>query len=311
MSAMASNLPKPNYKTAELMTHSTARITCTYESHKGGTGTGFFYRFSGEDYAYPVLITNKHVLKNQEGGAAVEGEFILSRIGENGNRLHISHVPIGFHGYADGWIPHPVDGIDLCVLPLAPWLEVMEERAIKPFIVYNDISSLPTKEQYNSFSPMEKITMVGYPDGIWDQVNNLPIVRYGYTATAANIDYNGQEVFLIDAAVYPGSSGSPVYLYDESVKLTKKSEAENVISQKTRIHLLGVASAVKTQSWDGTIEVRDIPISKMPVPVTDIPINLGIVIKSTRISEFEPLLRKMDTEITAKSVSSHGSQSAS
>lgn len=52
--------------------------------------------------------------------------------------------------------------------------------------------------------------MVGYPDGIWDEFNNQPIVRRGITATHPKNDFNGKGEFLIDAVCFPGSSGSPV-----------------------------------------------------------------------------------------------------
>ncbi|MGH9876598.1 MAG: S1 family peptidase, partial [Nitrososphaerales archaeon] len=292
---MTTNLQKARYNTPELIIQSTARIECTFSNGKRSTGTSFFYRYSGKDYNYPVLVTNRHVIKDKDYGPSIEGKCILSKKDVAGNRLHHQQIPVGFHGYTDGWIPHPDEKVDLCILPLAPWFEIMQEKDIDPFVVCNDTSSMPTKEQWDSLSPLEKITMIGYPDGLWDEVNNLPIARIGHTATAANIDYNGRREFLIDAAVYPGSSGSPVYLFEESIKLNK-SEKESTISQRTRLHLLGIASAVRTQNWDGTIELREIPIARMPISVTAIPINLGVVIKSTRLVEFEPVLRRLDPD---------------
>lgn len=57
--------------------------------------------------------------------------------------------------------------------------------------------------------------MIGYPNGLWDSQNNLPIIRRGITATSVKKDYNGKKEFLIDAAVFPGSSGSPVFIFNE------------------------------------------------------------------------------------------------
>ncbi len=55
--------------------------------------------------------------------------------------------------------------------------------------------------------------MVGYPVGLWDSVNNMPILRRGSTATLLDWTYEGRQEFVIDAACFPGSSGSPVFKY--------------------------------------------------------------------------------------------------
>jgi len=56
--------------------------------------------------------------------------------------------------------------------------------------------------------------MVGYPVGIWDSANNMPVIRRGITATHPGKDYEGKSEFMIDAACFPGSSGSPVFLFN-------------------------------------------------------------------------------------------------
>ncbi len=44
--------------------------------------------------------------------------------------------------------------------------------------------------------------MIGYPNGIWDEANNMPIIRRGITATHPNFNYNGKPEFMIDAACF-------------------------------------------------------------------------------------------------------------
>lgn len=69
---------------------------------------------------------------------------------------------------------------------------------------------------------MEKIVMVGYPNGIWDQRYNFPVFRSGVAATHYRYDWNGRPEFLIDCACFPGSSGSPVLICDVGQVHTKK-----------------------------------------------------------------------------------------
>ena len=57
---------------------------------------------------------------------------------------------------------------------------------------------------------VEDVLMIGYPNGLWDTTHNMPIIRRGTIATDIKLDYNEKKEFVIDAACFPGSSGSPV-----------------------------------------------------------------------------------------------------
>ena len=71
---------------------------------------------------------------------------------------------------------------------------------------------------------IEDIIFIGYPNGIWDSVNNMPILRKGSTATHPCLNYNGKKEFMIDAACFPGSSGSPVLIFNENGYKDKKGK---------------------------------------------------------------------------------------
>ena len=79
---------------------------------------------------------------------------------------------------------------------------------------------IPTTAQLNDLNGRMKFTMVGYPNGLWDTKNDLPIIRRGITATPAFRDYCGRDEFLIDAACFPGSSGSPVFILNQGLHTT-------------------------------------------------------------------------------------------
>ena len=61
-------------------------------------------------------------------------------------------------------------------------------------------------------SGSERIIFVGYPTGLYDEKNFLPILRTGVVASIPSVDFNGKPQILIDAQVFPGSSGSPVFV---------------------------------------------------------------------------------------------------
>jgi hypothetical protein len=59
------------------------------------------------------------------------------------------------------------------------------------------------------------VTFIGYPNGIWDSKNLLPVVMRGTTASPIEVDFEGTPRFLIDASVFGGSSGSPVFILNQ------------------------------------------------------------------------------------------------
>lgn len=128
--------------------------------------------------------------------------------------------------------------------------------------------------------------MIGYPNGIWDEVNNFPIFRTGVIASNLKHNWNGKPEFLIDAACFPGSSGSPVLLCDVGQFLTRKGTQIG----STRIRLLGILYAGPVQ----TIEGRVIPVPNIDQAISraNMPINLGHVIKAQQLFIFEKLLKE-------------------
>ena len=85
----------------------------------------------------------------------------------------------------------------------------------------------------------ENVYFIGYPDNRFDVQNNLPLIRQGMIASHPKYDYNGDPVFIIDAQVFPGSSGSPVYI-DLTYENIKNGKI--VLSPKKDIKLLGIVS---------------------------------------------------------------------
>jgi len=81
----------------------------------------------------------------------------------------------------------------LAVFPVAPLYHQAEAKGIKFFAPPIGEDLLPTPEKLADLSGLENITMIGYPNGIWDEKNNMPIVRRGITATNPKHDYRQAE----------------------------------------------------------------------------------------------------------------------
>ena len=101
-------------------------------------------------------------------------------------------------------------------MPLAGIMQVLKEQGKHLDYAPIHANLIPSQAELAKYGVFQEVKFVGYPIGIWDEKNNLPIMRRGMTATDPAIDYNGRGEFLVNAAVYPGSSGSPVYIANET-----------------------------------------------------------------------------------------------
>lgn len=97
--------------------------------------------------------------------------------------------------------------------------------------------------------------MIGYSSGIWDSTHNLPIIRKGITTTYPKLAFNGKAEFLIDAACFPGSSGSPVFLANIGSYINKNGS----VCIGSSIALLGTMYAGPQYLVTGEMEVSKIP----------------------------------------------------
>lgn len=261
---------------SEQLLHTTIRIEASLAPDVVSVGTGFFFKFCDDGQTnVPAIVTNKHVVQG-----ANEYKVMFSRVDEHGNLLNIME-PLTMLGGEDNWINHPDDNVDLCVLPIGPAIHGFHEVGKHLLTIPLSMELLPTPKQIEDMGCMDEVTMVGYPNGLWDTKNNLPIVRKGITATPYKYDYQGEKEFLVDMACYPGSSGSPVFLYNEGTYL----DNDAVVMGK-RLYLLGILRAVPIRNIHGEITISTVG----QVEPQDM-LNLGIVIKSERLRDFDPLLR--------------------
>jgi len=268
---------------SEQLAYSTVKIR-VMRDNSYSTGTGFFFDFLIDDKYIPVIITNKHLIKG-----AKKGEFFLTGTNADGSPSPSSRFYKEIDNFETFWILHPDSNIDLAVMPIAPILNEAVIKNFKPFFRTIDKSFIPTEDQLKQLTAVEDILIVGYPRGIWDTVNNYPIFRKGITATHPANRYNGRDEFLIDAAIYPGSSGSPVFLYNIGNYVSK--DGTTIIGN--RFYFLGVIYAVYIYNPKGELKIITIPDRTDTLSFVRLPINLGLVISSSKILDFEPLLKKL------------------
>ncbi|MBK6688333.1 MAG: trypsin-like peptidase domain-containing protein [Deltaproteobacteria bacterium] len=263
-----------------MMAYGTVRLECERADGTKSTGTGFFFHFARKgDGHVPTVITNKHVVEG-----AKRGKFLLTRLAAGGGPQRGSTLPVVVDDFEKQWIAHPDPAVDLCVMPIAPLVKQAEQQQQNFFTVPCGIDLIPSDSELQDLDQIENVTMVGYPNGLWDQTHNMPVFRRGITATHPALDWNGKPEFMIDAACFPGSSGSPVFLYDKSGYVDRRG---TTVLGAGRLKLLGVLYAGPQHIAGGAIVMAPAPTSLTPTPVTPIPLNLGLVVKAKTLHAFE------------------------
>lgn len=251
----------------EQLLHTTLRIECL--DAKGevySIGTGFLLqRPVGENQVKLYLVSNKHVFASTESIALT---FTKLKDGKpdigNSVRLPIS-------GIKNNIVQHPNPNVDIAVLECTGLFVLLPDQLYFKAVSYNMLATFQEKE----LSVAENVYFVGYPDNRYDIKNNLPLVRTGIIASYPQYDYNGDPVFIIDAQVFPGSSGSPVYI-DLTFENMKNGQ---IVLGKRNIKLLGIVS----QTMIRNNQLKAVPTGSQLL--TEEVLGLGVVFKATEIKK--------------------------
>ena len=251
---------------------------------RGSVGTGFLVshewsdRASGKQFNGLFLVTNKHVV-----GDSTSGRLTFTRKTVDGSNLTDSSCPIEVDAGNWGWLMHPSADVDIAALPLTPIFNSMEDRGDSVLFTRLSTASFPNADALDELDALEEVVFVGYPNNVYDSANNLPIFRRGITATPPNVDYEAEPKFLIDASVFPGSSGSPVFIYN--VGSWRQRSGDIAFGSSPRVIFLGVLAAVLYREEDGSLEFAEIPATMAAMVKTRQMIDLGVVYKARTVLE--------------------------
>ncbi|MCO6494487.1 MAG: trypsin-like peptidase domain-containing protein [Bacteroidetes bacterium] len=262
------------------------------------TGTAFIFMFLAEHLeesnlviSYPFLVSNYHVVSRMD-----RAELRFTKRKKSGHAYKPDYgntFTVAYDNFKYNWIRHPDPNVDLAISPMAPILEGARSKNIKLYYYPLTNNILPSNDEWGSIDQVENAIMIGYPKALMDTVNNLPITRTGTLATPLNLDYNGKEEFLLDVPVYPGSSGSPVFLK----RLINPSAMTYPPQPATyEYKLIGIAYGSMTYKSKGTIEIINIPTIPTLDFKYDLPLNIAVCIKSNQLFDFVPIIKELLNE---------------
>lgn len=265
---------------ADQLVLTTARIECVDDAGIRSSGTGFFFNFCdiGQGKIVPTLITNKHVIRG-----AKQGSFHLNTRGDDGKPNFGKHISVPFNNFESAWVMHPENDVDLAALPLGSIVPWLESQGMNVHTTAIDRKLMALTSDLSELSAIEDILMIGYPNSLWDSHNNIPISRRGITATPPYLDFEGRKEFVIDCACFPGSSGSPIFLYNMGGYASKTGG----VQLGGRVKFLGVLWGGPQHTATGEIQIVLAPTRNEPIAISRIPNNLGFCIKAEKLLAFE------------------------
>lgn len=232
------------------------RISIEAPNNQGSSiGTGFLYEAplnDGTDRSITVLVSNKHVFIDPAGILRIS----LNRRSKDGSPILgdvKNFVDVNFHS---AYYEHPDPEVDLACINVS--------RISREGVFYKNLNGIFLNDiDYDEVAQGTEVIFVGYPANRYDMKNNLPLVRKGAIASVPEVDFNGRGQIVIDAQVYPGSSGSPVF-----------------VAVKGQYVLLGVVSETMIRHS----QLQTLPSALPNLGVQEM-LGLGIVVKQRHVKE--------------------------
>ncbi|MDE0077723.1 MAG: trypsin-like peptidase domain-containing protein [Caldilineaceae bacterium] len=256
-------------------------------------GTGFFYRVSeqadpgGPEYQWVQtdiwVITNRHVVMPKVSGVETFPSSVTIHLRREDTQGLLEWAPVVISGddIKERVKFHPNERVDVAAIDVSK-LFVQELDPSKnpftyaaPFCLSRDLLARNNKEIRIEAS--SDVLVVGYPRGFYDSVNLFPIVKSGIVASRWGSDFQGDPCFLIDAKLFPGSSGSVVI--SKPIDITMKDGRLLVLKNDEKAFaLLGVFSS-EPQTQSQPVAVGDLTITQT------LEYGLGVVWYATVIEE--------------------------
>jgi len=237
----------------EAFLYSTVLISYDVSNKSSSSGTGFLvFKEVENDKGHVFLITNKHVIPPEGTKKSIS---VRVNIKTDSHQPKVKLVEIPVVGVDKIFLPyvkvHSNKDTDVAAINIT---DFVNQQNIRGTWLPQTIFGTKDKLIAENITIGDEIFLLGYPQAIFDPRNVFPILRQGTIATVPQEGYAfNDEIrkkyslpakidgFLIDANVFPGSSGSLVILKQQST--TIGPQGQTVVSGAKKVpYLLGIVS---------------------------------------------------------------------
>ncbi|MDE0312720.1 MAG: serine protease [Caldilineaceae bacterium] len=247
----------------------TTRIEVRAPGGRSSTGSGFFYSsLAPSEGTGPrwrkieemLVVTNRHVLLprfNSKEFAPQNVSLYLRGINKSTNQLKWIEVSLDSRQLEEKARFHPNDDVDVALIDIQSELSALvEQETLTSPHLFNAQSQAGNNNI--SVEVGSDVLVAGYPRGFYDDVNLFPIVKAGIIASRWGAPFQGNPYFLIDAKLFPGSSGSVVV--SKPIDIVIK-EGQIMYSEEKQFALLGIFSG-EPFLREEPVQIGDLTITK-------------------------------------------------
>ncbi|WP_419921957.1 trypsin-like peptidase domain-containing protein [Candidatus Poriferisodalis sp.] len=230
--------------------------------------TAFFYnQFEPADGDGPQwrkvtetwLVTNRHALLLQSEQAETPAEVIIFNLRQYTASGKLEWVPIELA--SDEWtgraLFHPDPNVDIAAIRISDLIVEGVKAGVNYMSTWGLSADNFAGKNNIDISTASDVLVVGYPKGFYDKANVFPIIKAGVVASRWGLSFEGNPYFLIDAKLFPGSSGSLVISKPTDVVV---KDGNVLHSEEKQFALLGIFSGAY-QFTEPPVQVGDLSIS--------------------------------------------------
>ena len=193
------------------------------------------------------LITNRHVALPKVNECEILSEYFVFNLREIiNNKVEWVPITLNKEQLKQRLLLHHNDSIDVVAIKVDDLIiDIISSNPNRKFIIGGSLSNdnLPLNSPL-TIDVTSDIIVASYPRGFYDIANKFPIVKSGIISSGWGLHFNNMPVFLIDAQLFPGSSGGLVISKPTNVAMI---DGKLMHSKEKQFVFLGVYSGEPVQ----------------------------------------------------------------
>jgi S1-C subfamily serine protease len=171
------------------------------------------------------LVTNRHVFINQK--------MVVLRFNLTASGSKTYNLPLMDDKGDRLWLAHANEEVDVAAIQIN--VDVLKNDGIKHSFIPEEHTAFLETIKTEGITQGDSVFVLGFPMGIAGIEKNYAIVKGGIISRLDDEIINSEHQFYIDANIFPGNSGGPVFSKPEIVSIGG-TKAVN------RAYLIGVVS---------------------------------------------------------------------